>query len=190
MEMKASAFYYTAPLLLTLLFGYFHLQMQRLWERLAMLPAVFPDGKPVDRKVHPWLVTDVSRAHVKLLKEKGTPAFFVLQRFVVVLLVWVLVPVTIVYFTWMYPLSFNKWGGLFLHILSATVVSGSVMAYGKAARTLEQKVDSFLPTRRQGFRSEKDWSEIIFVKGNLFYVLFFLLSLTIWFGRFILKSNI
>jgi uncharacterized protein YjbI with pentapeptide repeats len=185
MEMEASAFYCTAPLLLTLLFGYFHLQMQRLWERLAMLPAVFPDGKPVDRKVHPWLVTGVSRAHVKLLKEKGYPTFFLLQRFVVILLVWAVVPVTVVYFTWMYPSTFNKWGGLLLHILSATVVSGSVMAYGKAARTLEQEEGIFPQPRIHNSRAAKEWLGIIFSKYTLFYMIFMIILIYFWFIKFI-----
>jgi uncharacterized protein YjbI with pentapeptide repeats len=54
-------FYYVAPILLLALYFYFHLNMQRLWEALADLPAVFPDGRPLDKMADPWLLNGQSR---------------------------------------------------------------------------------------------------------------------------------
>ncbi|MCS4044574.1 uncharacterized protein YjbI with pentapeptide repeats [Salinibacter ruber] len=184
MGMETVEFYYTAPFLLALLFGYFHLQMQRLWERLAMLPAVFPDGKPMDRKVHPWLVTGLARAHVKLLKEKGYPTFFLLQRSVVILLVWVVVPVTIAYFTWMYPSNLNKWGGLFLHILSVIVVGGSIMAYGRAVSTLEQQEDDSSKFKDQDSYDRRKALKV-FKSPYLWISVLLICSIFIWVLKFI-----
>lgn len=184
MGMETVEFYYTAPFLLALLFGYFHLQMQRLWERLAMLPAIFPDGKPMDRKVYPWLVTGLARAHVKLLKEKGHPTFFLLQRSVVILLVWVVVPVTIVYFTWMYPSSLSKWGGLFLHTLSVIVVGGSIMAYGRAVGTLERKEDDSSQVKDKDSHARRKVSKVF--KSPYFWVSILLIfSISMWLLKFI-----
>ncbi|MEO6811795.1 MAG: pentapeptide repeat-containing protein, partial [Isosphaeraceae bacterium] len=49
-------FYAVAPLLLLCMYIYFHMGLQRLWEELADLPAVFPDGRPLDKKAYPWLL--------------------------------------------------------------------------------------------------------------------------------------
>src|SRR5207302_7749231 len=62
-------FYAVAPLLLLCLYVYFHLGLQRLWEELADLPAVFPDGRPLDKKAYPWLMNVLVRAHAARLKE-------------------------------------------------------------------------------------------------------------------------
>jgi len=43
-------FYIAAPLVLLCVYFYFHLYMQRLWEGLTKLPAVFPDGRALDEK--------------------------------------------------------------------------------------------------------------------------------------------
>jgi hypothetical protein len=49
-----AGFFYIAPIVLTLFFIYFHLSLQRVWEMLADLPAVFPDGVPLDKRAYPW----------------------------------------------------------------------------------------------------------------------------------------
>lgn len=62
-------FYMVAPLLLLSLYIYFHLCLQRLWEEFADLPAVFPDGRPLDRKAYPWLMNNLIRTHAPRLRE-------------------------------------------------------------------------------------------------------------------------
>jgi uncharacterized protein YjbI with pentapeptide repeats len=96
-------FYCAIPLLLALSFGYFHLQMQRLWEEISRLPAIFPDGKSVDQKIRPWLLTGIVRAHIPHLDDEvyasSTPiAFFNLQLTLVTVLAWGLAPATQAYF--------------------------------------------------------------------------------------------
>lgn len=51
------SFYVVGPLILLLLYIYLHLHLQRLWERLADLPAVFPDGRSLGKRAYPWLLT-------------------------------------------------------------------------------------------------------------------------------------
>ena len=50
-------FFYVAPLILLGIYIWFHLYLQRLWEEMAVLPAIFTDGKPLDQKVFPWLLS-------------------------------------------------------------------------------------------------------------------------------------
>ncbi|MGC1686845.1 MAG: pentapeptide repeat-containing protein [Candidatus Acidiferrales bacterium] len=50
-----SSFYMLMPIALFGLFVYLQISLQRLWERLSELPAVFPDGRTLDR-TGPWLL--------------------------------------------------------------------------------------------------------------------------------------
>ena len=56
-------FYTLAPPILVVLLLYLQLNLQRLWEALATLPAKFPDGRGVDERVYPWVYIQRIRAH-------------------------------------------------------------------------------------------------------------------------------
>ncbi len=84
-------FYVAAPLLLLLFHVYHQLYLQRLWDALAALPAVFPDGRRLDEATHPWLVNDLCRDRHPLLRRQR-PRAARLQSFISVLLVWAMVP--------------------------------------------------------------------------------------------------
>lgn len=179
--METQDFFLVTPGLLALLFGYFHLQMQRLWRELAQLPAIFPDGKPLDEKVHPWLITGLVQAHVKRLKERKSPPFFPLQRFVAVLLAWGAVPTTLGYFAWMYPLDSGAWGSFFLHTLAALTASGAYVAYRKAARTLQLR-DHHPITFWKSETTDKKW--ILKSAGFRIGVALLIVAVSIWYVRF------
>ena len=52
------------------LFIYFHIYLQRLWEVLATLPAIFPDGRRLDERSHPWLLGDLVRRYLPRLRRQ------------------------------------------------------------------------------------------------------------------------
>ena len=136
-EISVRGFFHVVPVLLALGFGYFHLQMQRVWEEIARLPAIFPDGKSIDQKVHPWLVTGIVRAHVPYVRDEPV-RFFPLQWFIVVTLAWGLVPLTqgyfVVQFVQRYPEEalFSGWGTA----LVAVTLSAAALSYIAARGTL------------------------------------------------------
>lgn len=70
---RVTFFLVTAPLLLLCLYIYFHLYLQRLWETMAQLPARFPDGRRLDERTHPWLMNDLARVHIPLLRANSPP---------------------------------------------------------------------------------------------------------------------
>ena len=37
-----------------------HIYLQRLWEAIAKLPAIFPNGRRLDEGTHPWLMNDLA----------------------------------------------------------------------------------------------------------------------------------
>jgi len=87
-------FYFVAPLLLLALFLYFQLNLQRLWEHLAELPAVFPDGTPIHRRTTPWIFNLLPALYSRHLKDSRPPLFWA-QIGLLVLLGWGSVPLTV-----------------------------------------------------------------------------------------------
>jgi hypothetical protein len=69
-EIPIAWFYRAAPLLLLAVYFYLHLYLQRLWEALAKLPAIFPDGQALHERAYPWLLNGLVRAHFMRLKSK------------------------------------------------------------------------------------------------------------------------
>ena len=86
------AFYAVTPLLLLGVYLYFHFYLQKLWEELGTLPAIFSDGRPLETKADPWLLGDLVRSHVTKLRS-GRPFLSYLQQWVSILLAWWLTPI-------------------------------------------------------------------------------------------------
>ena len=139
-------FYWAAPLILVSIYLYLLLYLHRLWESMAKLPAVFPDGTPLDEKVYPWLPNSLVASHFALLKEKR-PALSGLQSFFSSLLVYGVVPVTLAS-VWVRYLTRQDWPLTRAHIaLLVLTTVGAIMFRRLAGETLEG-------TERQPF----DWS--------------------------------
>jgi len=90
-------FFGIAPLVLLLLSVGVHLYLQRLWETMAMLPAVFPDGQTADNKTYPWLVNDLIRIGFPILsRDKYRSALSWLQLRAFAIIAYWGVPATLV----------------------------------------------------------------------------------------------
>lgn len=137
-------FYWAAPLLLLSIYLYFLLYLQRLWERLAKLPAVFPDGSAVDEKAYPWLLIGLVRDHCVRLRDNHPPMSR-LQGMISILLAWWLVPATVFLF-WGRYLTRHEWVGTAFHIgLLAVSVGFAITFYRLAIVTLRgQKLEPFV----------------------------------------------
>jgi uncharacterized protein YjbI with pentapeptide repeats len=117
-------FYVIAPIVLLSTYLYLHVYLQRLWEGLASLPAVFPDGRPLDHRAYPWMATGLVRNHFPFLRA-DLPRFSKLQQVLTVLLLWAVVPITEVGL-WARYLPRHEWWGTAITIgaLMATLVFG------------------------------------------------------------------
>jgi len=87
--------------LLLCLFIWCHFYLQHLWEELAQLPGRLPDGRPLYRRVYPWLLNSMVSIHFPVLK-KDRPFFTHLQILSGALLAWWIVPATIAMVWWRY----------------------------------------------------------------------------------------
>ena len=156
-------FYWVAPLTLLVLYVYFHLQLQRLWEALAKLPAVFPDGQPLDQKADPWLLIGMVRAHLAQLKEKHLP-FFKQQKGTILLVAWWMVPITLAFFTVRYLPKHDPAGAAFLLLLTATATWLAISYYRNAAAVLRGE----MLTPFEWKYAWKDWRSLVvlFVVGT------------------------
>ncbi len=137
-ELPVSGFYWVAPLVLLGIYVYFHLHLQRLWEDLAALPAFFPDGRTLDDKVHPWMLTGLVNAYCLRLREVR-PAISRLQNFLSIVLAWYIIPATIGAL-WLRYLPRHDGSGTAFHVfvLMLAAVAG-VMFYHLAVSTLSGK---------------------------------------------------
>lgn len=128
-------FYFVAPLLLVGIYFYFHLYLQKLWDEMGSLPAIFPDGRPLQAKADPWLLSDLVRSHVpRLMKDR--PFLSYLQKWISIALAWGLVPLTLTLF-WARYLPRHDMVGTTLHcVLMAVCITGAVFLYLLASATL------------------------------------------------------
>ena len=143
-----AGFYWAAPFILMCLYGYFLLYLQRLWESLGRLPAVFPDGTPLDKKAYPWLLNGLIRSHVALLKQ-DRPEFSRSQTALSVFLAYWVVPLTLV-FLWGRYLTRHEWVGTGINV--ALLVLSIVMAVTlrhKAASALRGVAGQSVPWRKR-----------------------------------------
>lgn len=142
-------FYLVAPLLLLCLYAYFQLGLQRLWEELSELPAIFPDGRTLDKKAYPWLLNVLVRAYLPRLQD-GRSYLARWQARISTLLAWGLVPVSLG-FAWARYLRAHDWSVTGLHI----VVLSSVVGFGLGFRRLA--ASTLRGAERREFMWRKAW---------------------------------
>ena len=150
-------FFWAAPMALFSLYVYLHLYLQPLWHGLASLPAIFPDGRTLDQRAYPWLLSGLVRAHVRLLKPARPPLSH-LQNFVSIVFAWWIVPLTLFLF-WLRYLPKHDWGGTGFHIAILAMSFGFGLLTYLSARAMLQG-DNPNP-----FRLKAWWSDPRFYQG-------------------------
>ncbi len=141
------SFYVAAPLVLIGVFIYFHFYLRRLWMALAKLPAIFPDGRTLDERSYPWLVTAIVRRHNKWLSNNQS-LMDRIEGFGTILLAWWIVPITLVGF-WVRYLPSHEWVGTGLHVgFIVTSVLLAVVFYRSAGQTLRLEASELSDRRR------------------------------------------
>jgi hypothetical protein len=132
--LPSAAFFRFMPLLLLGLFVYFHLHLHRLWEELAELPAVFPDGHSLGRTVYPWLLLGLVRSHVWCLRPLR-PSLTRLQSGLAIALTWWLVPASLTRF-WVRYLPCRDWVVTTWHITLRVLAIGFTILFAFACHGL------------------------------------------------------
>jgi uncharacterized protein YjbI with pentapeptide repeats len=131
-----SSFFMWAPAILLCIYFYYQLNMQRLWERLSAMPAFFPDGESLDKKVYPWLLTGLVRAYFHNLQTNKKLPFFKLQKILSILFGWFIVPFTLYLFWGNYLITHEVIGTAWLLFLFSVSVAFSFSFYFSTRWTL------------------------------------------------------
>jgi Pentapeptide repeats (8 copies) len=113
-EIQTAWLYWLMPLFLIGFYVYFHLHLLRLWEGVAELPAVFPDGRPIHQAVYLWLLGTFIQAYFVWLRRDRLPLLF-LQKVILVVFAWCMVPTTLFWF-WLRYLPLHHWSVTIEHI--------------------------------------------------------------------------
>lgn len=158
-------FYMVAPLLLVSLYIYFHLSLQRLWEELADLPAVFPDGKPLDRKAYPWLMNGLVRAHAPRLRKNRTHLSRWQTR-ISSLLAWGLVPMTLLVL-WGRYLRSHDWVVTRMHVALIAITLGMGVGFLRLAGSTLRGSEWFPFLSQRAWKTARAFSGVVAVGTGL-----------------------
>ncbi len=63
--------YLIVPVVLFILYLLFHFHVQRLWDSVLELPAIFPDGRTLGER-EPWIVVGLLRTHFRWMNPDPT----------------------------------------------------------------------------------------------------------------------
>jgi uncharacterized protein YjbI with pentapeptide repeats len=171
-EIPIAWFYVVAPLVLICLYFYFHLYLDNLWKGLAGLPAIFPDGKPLDQTAYPWLLNTIVCRH--FIKLKKRPIIAHMKEWITILLAWWVVPFTMIGF-WLRYIPRHDWKGTYLHIALLTVsIFVASIFYHSAAKTLRGEKSGGIHWKMK-FKKARNYIFVAnaFLLGLLLYVLSF-----------------
>ncbi|MFZ5448068.1 MAG: pentapeptide repeat-containing protein [Thermodesulfobacteriota bacterium] len=134
-------FYWAAPFLLLCIYLYFQLCLQRLWEALVELPAVFTDGLPLPHRVHPWLWNGLVWAYSPRLRD-CRPPLLGLQKKLAEFLVWWAGPLTIL-ILWYRYLPAHHWPITVIQMLLLTLSLSWALSFyllTRATLALKEKI--------------------------------------------------
>lgn len=134
--MPTAEAYLIIPVVLFILYLLFHFHLQRLWESVQELPAIFPDGHPLGEG-EPSIILGLLRTHFRWMNPDPSSTRFV-ERGISVLLAYGIVPTTLVLF-WARYLTRQEIHGTILQTILVMVAGGiSVYAVTKVGRRPER----------------------------------------------------
>ena len=119
--LPTAEFYLVLPVLLFALYLMFHFHLQRVWDAVLELPAVFPDGRSLGDRA-PGLVGGLLRAHFRWIKPDASATRLVEKGISLVLAYWC-VPAMLLAF-WVRYLTRQDIHGTTLHALLVVIATG------------------------------------------------------------------
>ena len=166
-------FYYFAPVILTVLFVYFHLYLERFWRGIARLPLRHPDGRGLDDYVYPWLIScAVIRGEIRELSASHRVSAR-LEAWLSLLLGWGLVPIVLLFYWGRYATAHDR-GGTLVHVALVLLSVGFALHYLLTARNALHHMSSTPQVGAEGGNPSPSLDLTRRQKGVLAAVLFLL----------------
>jgi uncharacterized protein YjbI with pentapeptide repeats len=127
-----ATFFWIVPT--ALLFGslYLHVRLQKLWQALGSLPAVFPNGMRLEDRVNPWLVTSIACDRA-VRPKPAVQRFAWAEQAFGEFVTWWFIPATIAAF-WLRYLSRQDPRGTILHVSLLVAAFVVAVIFRRAAR--------------------------------------------------------
>lgn len=119
--MPTAQVFLLAPLVIFGLYLVFHFQLQKAWEAVMELPAIFPDGHPLDDR-GPGLIVGLLRAHFWWINREGSPTLWAEKTLSVLAAYWA-APFTLALF-WARYLTLQEVKGTLLQALLVAIAAG------------------------------------------------------------------
>ena len=149
-DVSVTTMFWLGPVVLFVLYFSFHLYLQRLWETLSCLPAVFPEGVLLTKKSYPWLLNDMVGLWFPHLKERAQP-LAQSQEILFAVLAYLLVPISLFPF-WARYLFRHDWRVTSVHMLFFTLFLWAQMMFFYLARATSQRNEVTLTWWRASWR--------------------------------------
>jgi uncharacterized protein YjbI with pentapeptide repeats len=130
--------YLIAPALLFIVYLVFHYHLQRLWDSVLELPAVFPDGRELG-VTGPRIVGALARAHFRWMSHDSPSTRFV-EKGVAMLLAYWLAPVTLALFWGRYLTRQEMHGTVLQEVLVVVAAGVAIVSSTKIGRQQERWV--------------------------------------------------
>ena len=134
--MPTAESYLIVPGAVFLLYLMFHFHLQRLWESVEELPAIFPDGHPLGED-EPAIIIGLLRTHFRWMNPDPSSTRLV-ERGISVLLAYGIVPATLLLFSARYLTRQEIHGTILQTILTMVSTGMSIHAVTKVGRRPER----------------------------------------------------
>ena len=132
-------FFLLCPLVIGALYLWLHVYLQRFWEATAALPAIFENGKRLDKSL-PWIVSWPVTSYFKWLREKRSALAGVEKAICILLLYW-FAPATMTLF-WGRYLTLQDFRGTMLHAALVSAVTTAAIHFPRSAARAFRSHDS------------------------------------------------
>jgi uncharacterized protein YjbI with pentapeptide repeats len=155
--------YLIAPVLLLCVYLLFQYHLQRLWDAVLELPAIFPDGRVLGEK-QSRIVTGLLRLHFHWMNP-DPPSTRLVEKGISAILAYWIVPIVLVLF-WGRYLTLQEIHGTILHqLLIGAAVGVSIYATTKVGRPQERWIVSEIPKKNvvEKFRRVNSATPVIVV---------------------------
>jgi uncharacterized protein YjbI with pentapeptide repeats len=134
--LPTAEFYLIAPVLLFIIYFLFHFHLQRLWDSVLELPAIFPDGRDLGHN-GPRIILGLLRSHFRWMNQDA-PSTRLIEKVLSLLMAYWVVPVTLVFF-WMRYLTLQELHGTILQeLLIVATTCGAMYSTMKAGQPPEK----------------------------------------------------
>jgi uncharacterized protein YjbI with pentapeptide repeats len=129
-EVPLAEFFLLCPLLIGALYLWLHVYLQRFWEVTGAMPAIFENGRRLDKSL-PWIVSWPATSYFRWLREKRSALAGVEKAICILLLYWV-TPATMTLF-WGRYLTLQDLRGTILHAALIAAATTAAIHFPRSA---------------------------------------------------------